>query len=100
MYDEAFTTACNFILPLWYGLGYFDVEERVHDSLPFMQFVELQLEDEVPDHSLIKRFRTEMTKQDAYEKIFEQLNEPLEAKGLIVKTGALVVRFEHLQNQQ
>ena len=31
-----------------------------------------------------------MTKQDAYEKIFEQINEQLKAKGLIVKTGALV----------
>jgi IS5 family transposase len=68
----------------------YEVEEKVNDSLSFMQFVGLQLEDEVPDHSVISRFRTEMTKQDAYEKIFEQINEQLEAKGLIVKTGALV----------
>ena len=55
-----------------------------------MRFVGLQLEDEVPDHSVISRFRTEMTKRNAYETIFEQINEQLEAKGLIVKTGALV----------
>jgi len=78
------------LLQTWYGLSDYEVEERVNDSLSFMQFVGLQLEDEVPDHSVISRFRTEMTKQDAYEKIFEQINEQLEAKGLIVKTGALV----------
>ena len=78
------------LLQTWYGLSDYDVEEKVNDSLSFMQFVGLQLEDEVPDHSVISRFRTEMTKQDAYEKIFEQINAQLEAKGLIVKTGALV----------
>lgn len=78
------------LLQTWYGLSDYEVEEKVNDSLSFMRFVGLQLEDEVPDHSVISRFRTEMTKQDAYEKIFEQINEQLEAKGLIVKTGALV----------
>ena len=78
------------LLQTWYGLSDYEVEEKVNDSLSFMQFVGLQLEDEVPDHSVISRFRTEMTKQDVYEKIFEQINEQLEAKGLIVKTGALV----------
>jgi IS5 family transposase len=78
------------LLQTWYGLSDYEVEEKVNDSLSFMRFVGLQLEDEVPDHSVISRFRTEMTKQDAYEKIFEQINEQLESKGLIVKTGALV----------
>src|SRR5215831_13546558 len=78
------------LLQTWYGLSDYEVEEKVNDSLSFMRFVGLQLEDEVPDHSVVSRFRTEMTKQKAYEKIFEQINEQLEAKGLIVKTGALV----------
>ena len=78
------------LLQTWYRLSDYEVEEKVNDSLSFMQFVGLKLEDEVPDHSVISRFRTEMTKQNAYEKIFEQINEQLEAKGLIVKTGALV----------
>jgi IS5 family transposase len=55
-----------------------------------MQFVGLQLEDDVPDHSIISRFRTELTNKDAFEKIFEKINKELESKGLIVKTGAIV----------
>jgi IS5 family transposase len=78
------------LLQTWYGLSDYEVEEKVNDSLSFMQFVGLQLEDEVPDHSVISRFRSELTKKDAFEKIFEKINTQLEGKGLIVKTGAIV----------
>lgn len=78
------------LLQTWYGLSDYEVEEKVNDSLSFMQFVGLQLEDEVPDHSVISRFRTELTKKEAFEKIFDQINAQLENKGLIVKTGAIV----------
>lgn len=78
------------LLQTWYGLSDYEVEEKVNDSLSFMQFVGLQLEDEVPDHSVISRFRSELTNKEAFEKIFEQINAQLENKGLIVKTGAIV----------
>lgn len=78
------------LLQSWYGLSDYEVEEKVNDSLSFMQFVGLQLEDEVPDHSVISRFRSELTGKNAFEKIFEQINAQLESKGLIVKTGAIV----------
>ncbi len=78
------------LLQTWYGLSDYEVEEKVNDSLSFMQFVGLQLEDEVPDHSVISRFRSALTKKDAFEKIFEKINIHLESKGLIVKSGAIV----------
>jgi IS5 family transposase len=78
------------LLQTWYGLSDYEVEEKVNDSLSFMQFVGLQLEDDVPDHSIISRFRTELTKKEAFEKIFERINQQLQGKGLIVKTGAIV----------
>lgn len=78
------------LLQTWYGLSDYEVEEKVNDSLSFMQFVGLQLEDEVPDHSVISRFRSELTKKDAFEKIFEKINTQLQSKGLIVKSGAIV----------
>ena len=40
------------LLQTWYGLSDYEVEEKVNDSLSFMRFVGLQLEDEVPDHSV------------------------------------------------
>src|SRR6478752_2566352 len=61
------------LLQTWYGLSDYEVEDKVNDSLSFMQFVGLQLEDDVPDHSIISRFRTELTNKDAFEKIFEKI---------------------------
>jgi IS5 family transposase len=71
------------LLQTWYGLSDYEVEEKVNDSLLFMQFVGLQLEDEVPDHSVISRFRPELTKKEAFEKIFEKINAQLQSKGLL-----------------
>src|SRR3954451_21799418 len=78
------------LLQTWYGLSDYEVEDKVNDSLSFMQFVGLQLEDDVPDHIIISRFRTELTNKDACEKIFAKINKELVGKVLIVKTGAIV----------
>ncbi len=61
------------LLQTWYGLSDYEVEEKVNDSLSFMQFVGLQLEDGVPDHSVISRFCSGLTKKDVFEKIFDQI---------------------------
>src|SRR5207237_6859689 len=84
-YNKGFSVACRpsypglllfkmCLLQTWYGLSDYEVEDKVNDSLSFMQFVGLQLEDDVPDHSIISRFRTELTNKDAFEKIFEKIN--------------------------
>ena len=78
------------LLQTWYGLSDYEVEEKVNDSLSFMKFVGLTLEDDVPDHSVLSRFRTELTKKDAYEKLMGSINGQLEAKGILLKKGAIV----------
>ena len=55
------------LLQTWYGLSDYEVEEQVNDSLSFMQFVGLQLEDSVPDNSVLSRFRSCLTIAGAYE---------------------------------
>lgn len=78
------------LLQTWYGLSDYEVEERVNDSLSFMLFVGLTLEDAVPDNTVLSRFRTELTKKDAYEKLLININNQLEAKGILLKKGAIV----------
>lgn len=78
------------LLQTWYGLSDYEVEEKVNDSLSFMKFVGLTLEDDVPDHSVLSRFRTELTPKGAYEKLMEHINGQLEAKGILLKKGAIV----------
>ena len=78
------------LLQTWYGLSDYEVEEKVNDSLSFMQFVGLTIEDDVPDHSVLSRFRTELTKKNAYEKLMNLINKQLEEKGILLKKGAIV----------
>ena len=78
------------LLQTWYGLSDYEVEEQVNDSLSFMRFVGLQLEDSVPDNSVISRFRTCLTKAGAYEGLLDHINNQLASKGVIVKKGTIV----------
>ena len=78
------------LLQTWYGLSDYEVEERVNDSLSFMKFLGLGLEDAVPDNTVLSRFRTALTKQDAYEKLLEGINQQLEEKGILLKKGAII----------
>lgn len=48
------------------------------------------MDDSVPDHSVISRFRTELTEKGAYEKIFKALNKQLDKHKILVKTGAII----------
>lgn len=78
------------LLQTWYGLSDYEVEDRVNDSISFGRFVGISLDSPVPDHSVISRFRTELTKKGVYEKLFKAMNGQLEKHGIIVKTGAIV----------
>lgn len=62
----------------------------VNDSLSFMKFVGLTLEDDVPDNTVLSRFRTELTLKDTYEKLMDTINLQLEEKGILLKKGTIV----------
>ena len=78
------------LLQTWYGLSDYEVEDRVNDSISFSRFVGISLDDTVPDHSVLSRFRTEMTQKGVYEKLFKAMNKQLEKHKIIVKKGAIV----------
>lgn len=78
------------LLQTWYGLSDYEVEDRVNDSLSFSSFCGLHIEETAPDHSTISRFRTAMTKANAYQNLFNEINKQLEEKNILVKKGALV----------
>lgn len=78
------------LLQTWYGLSDYEVEDRVNDSLSFSYFCGLNIEEPAPYHSTLSRFRTAMTKSGAYEKLFKKINDQLESKNIIVKSGAIV----------
>jgi IS5 family transposase len=78
------------LLQAWYGLSDADLEYRLGDSLAFGRFVGLSLEDDVPDHTTLCRFRNRLISSRVLEKLFAELDRQLEAAGLVLKTGTLL----------
>ncbi|HAF35627.1 MAG TPA: IS5/IS1182 family transposase, partial [Sphingobacterium sp.] len=55
------------LLQTWYGLSDYEVEDRINDSISFSRFVCISLDDSVPDHSVISRFRSSLKEKGVYE---------------------------------
>jgi IS5 family transposase len=78
------------LLQAWYGLSDSELEFRLGDSLAFGRFVGLSLEDEVPDHTTLCRFRNRLVTARLLEKLFSELDRQLENARLIVKQGTML----------
>ena len=78
------------LLQTWYGLSDYEVEDRVNDSISFSQFIGLSLDAKSPDHSVLSRFRTALTKENVFDKLFRELNKQLEKHKVIIRSGAII----------
>lgn len=78
------------LLGVWHGLGDPALEAQLRDRLSFRRFAGFSLSDETPDHSTLWRFRRELQQDGLIDRVFEEINRQLGAKGLIVKRGTLV----------
>jgi len=78
------------LLQTWYGLSDYEVEDRLNDSISFGYFCGLNIDQVSPDHSTLSRFRTALTKAEAFEPLFKEINEQLETHSIIIKTGAII----------
>jgi IS5 family transposase len=78
------------LLQQWYCLSDPGLEEAVDDRLSFRRFAGLPLDEGVPDHSTIWRFRQELERHGLSEALFAEVNRQLDAKGLIIRKGTLI----------
>lgn len=78
------------LLQQWYNLSDEGVEAAVDDRLSFRRFCGFPLDQSIPDHATIWRFREALGKLGLAEAVFDALNAQLEHRGLIVKRGTLV----------
>jgi IS5 family transposase len=78
------------LLQAWYGLSDADLEYRLGDSIAFGRFVGLSLEDEVPDHTTLCRFRNRLIGERVLEKLFAEFDTQLDEAGVVLKTGTLL----------
>jgi IS5 family transposase len=79
------------LIGIWYDLSDERVEESVNENLSMMRFCDLEIEDNVPDHSVLSRFRTELTEKKAFDRLLKKINRQLSAHKVIIRNGAGIV---------
>jgi transposase, IS5 family len=79
------------LLGLWHG-GLSDpaLEAQMRDRLSFRRFAGLSLSDRTPDHATLWRFRQELSTDGLIDRLLEEINRQLDARGLILREGTLV----------
>lgn len=78
------------VLQSLYGLSERELEEALDDRLSFRRFVGLSLEEAVPDHTVINRFRNRLIAEGLLDKLFAELDRQLEKAGMILKRGTML----------
>lgn len=79
------------LVGLWNG-GLSDeaVEDMANANLHVMCFLGLSLEDDVPDHSVLSRFRSRLTQAQAWDDLLAAVNGQIQADQLTLTTGVHV----------
>ena len=75
------------LISIWYELSDVQTEAMVNDSLSAMKFCNLTIEDNVPGHSTLSRFKKELTDKNASDKILDTIHSQLTKLNLKVIKG-------------
>jgi IS5 family transposase len=78
------------LLQSLYGLSERELEEALSDRLSFRRFVGLGLDEGVPDHSVLNRFRNDLVGLGLMVKLLAELDRQLEKAGVILKRGTML----------
>ncbi|RWA95019.1 IS5 family transposase, partial [Mesorhizobium sp.] len=78
------------LLQSLYGLSDRELEEALGDRLSFRRFVGLGLEESIPDHSVLSRFRNLLVGEGLMERLFGELDRQVEKVGVILKRGTML----------
>jgi IS5 family transposase len=78
------------LLQSLYGLSERGLEDALNDRLSFRRFCGLSLEEAVPDHTVLNRFRNALVKEALLDKLFAELDRQLENAGMILKRGTML----------
>ncbi|MGF1523264.1 MAG: IS5 family transposase [Leptolyngbyaceae cyanobacterium] len=78
------------VLQRLYNISDEDLEYQVNDRLSFMQFLNLGLEDRVPDATTVWLFREQLQQQELVEALFEQFESYLQQAGYQAKDGQIM----------
>ena len=78
------------VLQSLYGLSDRELEDALLDRLSFRRFAGLALDEGVPDHSVLNRFRNRLVAENLIERMFAELDRQLDKAGLILRRGTML----------
>ena len=78
------------LLQNWYGLSDESIEESVRDRISFSKFCCIAMDEAVPDSTVLSRFRTALSKHNAFDELLKTINKRMEDGGLMIIKGAIV----------
>jgi|AntAceMinimDraft_17_1070374.scaffolds.fasta_scaffold17533_3 IS5 family transposase len=78
------------LLKIWYNLSDEKLENYINDSLSFMRFLNLKIEDNIPDTSTIGRFRRGLVKNNMFANLLEIINKQLADNNFSIKNGEII----------
>jgi IS5 family transposase len=77
------------LLEEWFAIYHNKIDFYVNDSISFTHFIGLSLEDEVPSHSTVSRFRIELNKKGLYDELLEMISHQLDERRIKIRKGSL-----------
>lgn len=78
------------MLQKWFSLSDPQLEEMLQDRLSFRRFVGLSITDDTPDETTFVRFRQRLLAHHHGRTVFDQVQNHLRARGLVLKGGTIV----------
>ena len=79
------------LLQVWYNLSDPALEKQLARDLLFRRFVGLSLDQSIPDHSSLWRFRNLLSEQGRFDRLLNQLNTQLAEAGLLIRSGQISI---------
>lgn len=78
------------VLKRLFNLSADETEYQINDRLSFMKFLHLSLSDTIPDAKTIWLYEEKLSNSGVSRELFNTLNNQIEAKGYITRTGSIV----------
>jgi IS5 family transposase len=78
------------LLQQWYDMSDHDAEYAMLDRISFTRFAGFSLEESVPDHTTICRFRNILIEKKLLQPLLDEVTRQMEKQGKLVKKGVAV----------
>ena len=78
------------LIQVWYKLSDYQMEEQLFYNNMFLWFCHLSLENPVPDHSTICRWRGRFSDKGIFEKLLNEINCQLSKHNIKINEGVIV----------